>query len=214
MPRLGVAFAANNLCKFMQIKILFKKLLIVFCVSAIIFSAAFFLILADNLSSPNSYAKQTPTIPGVAFPGHSSRLNIPKININAVIESVGLTPQGAMAVPKDPANVAWFSLGMRPGDVGSAVIAGHYGWKNHIPAAFDNLSKLQKGDKIYIKDEKNATITFVVRESRRFSEYDDASVVFGSADGKAHLNLVTCEGTWDKVRKSYSNRLVVFTDRE
>jgi len=35
-----------------------------------------------------------------------------------------------------------------------------------------------------------------------------------SSDAKAHLNLITCEGVWDKVSKSYSKRLVVFTDRE
>src|SRR3989344_2613905 len=33
-------------------------------------------------------------------------------------------------------------------------------------------------------------------------------------DGAAHLNLITCEGAWDKVSRTYSQRLVVFTDRE
>jgi len=142
------------------------------------------------------------------------RLKIPNINIDAVVEHLGLTPQGAMDVPKGPADVAWFDLGPRPGDNGSAVIAGHYGpWKNGGGSVFDNLNKLKSGDKIYIQDETGAIITFVVRESRTYGKNEDASDVFSSNDGKAHLNLITCEGVWDETQKTYSNRLVVFTDK-
>lgn len=142
------------------------------------------------------------------------QLKIPRIRVGATFESVGVTPQGAMGVPKGPAGVAWFSLGARPGEVGSAVVSGHYGWKNGIPAVFDNLYKLRPGDKLYVEDEKGVVTTFVVRELRRFGEHADASEVFTSRDGKAHLNLVTCEGVWNKSAKSYSKRLVVFTDKE
>lgn len=142
------------------------------------------------------------------------RLKIPGINVDVPIEYVGLTPDGAMDVPKEQANVAWFELGQRPGENGSAVIAGHYGWKTGEPSAFDNLYKLRKGDKLYVDDEKGVTHTFVVRESRIYDPNADASAVFGSFDGKAHLNLVACDGVWDKVSKTYSKRLVVFTDKE
>ncbi len=139
------------------------------------------------------------------------RLKIPGINVDSAVEYVGLASDGAMDVPKERANVAWFNLGPRPGESGSAVIAGHYGEK---ASAFDNLYKLRKGDKLYVEDDKGATTTFVVRESRRYDPKSDASDVFGSNDGKSHLNLVTCEGVWNKTQKSYSKRLVVFADKE
>ncbi|MDP2651926.1 MAG: class F sortase [bacterium] len=142
------------------------------------------------------------------------RLKIPQINIDAAIEYVGVASDGTMDVPKGPNDVAWFELGPRPGEQGSAVIAGHYGWKNNIPAAFDAVSTLQKGNKIYVEDDTGVTIVFVVRETRLFDPKADASSIFESSDGKAHLNLITCEGVWDAVSKSYSKRLVVFTDRE
>lgn len=141
-------------------------------------------------------------------------LKIPRINVDTTIEQVEITPQGEVGVPKGPTNVAWFSLGPRPGESGSAVIVGHYGWKDNITAVFDNLYKLQKGDKIYVKDDKGETITFVVRESKRYDPKADASAVFVSNDDKSHLNLITCEGVWNKEQKSYSKRLVIFTDRE
>ena len=143
-----------------------------------------------------------------------ARLKIPKIKVDAPVESVGLTTQGAMGAPKGPSGVAWFNLGPRPGEKGSAVMSGHYGWKNNIPASFDNLSKLRKGDKLYVEDTKGVITTFVVRELRTYDQNQDASDVFGSDDGKSYLNLVTCKGVWNKAQKSYSQRLVVFTENE
>lgn len=142
------------------------------------------------------------------------RLKIPAIRVDAAIVPVGIAPDGAMDVPNGPLDVAWFDRGPSPGENGSAVVAGHFGWKNNAPAVFDDLSTLKKGDKIYVGNDKGETITFVVRELRLFGEKGNAAEVFGSNDGKAHLNLVTCEGVWNKDSKSYSKRLVVFTDKE
>lgn len=142
------------------------------------------------------------------------RLKIPLIGVDSVIVYAGLTSEGAMDVPKGPAEVSWFSFGVRPGDVGSAVIAGHFGWKDDIPAVFDRLHELQKGDKLYVEDEKGKVVTFVVREIRSYDPKADASGVFGSNDGKAHLNLVTCEGAWNIFKKSRPSRIVVFSDKE
>lgn len=142
------------------------------------------------------------------------RLRIPSINVDAPFEYVGLTADKAMDVPRERSNVAWFKLGQRPGENGTAVIAGHYGRQDTKGSVFDNLHKLRKGDKIYIEDDRGDIISFVVRESRRYDPQADASAVFGSDDGKSHLNLITCEGIWDEASDAYSRRLVVFTDRE
>lgn len=142
------------------------------------------------------------------------RLKIPGININTALEFVGLTPDGAMDIPKSQDAVAWFELGPRPGETGSAVIAGHYGWQNNKASAFDYLHKLRPGDKLYIVDDKGAIISFVVRESRSYDPNADTAAVFDSNDEKSHLNLITCEGVWNKISQSYPKRLVVFTDKE
>ena len=142
------------------------------------------------------------------------QLKIPKINIDTAIEHVGLTSSGAMDVPKDPTQVAWFNHGPRPGEVGSAVISGHYRWKNNTPVIFNDLHLLQKGDRVSVVDAAGVTTTFLVREVRVYGLHDNAAGVFTSSDGKAHLNLITCQGVWDNVKKSYLQRLVVFTDKE
>lgn len=146
-------------------------------------------------------------------PGLPVRLKIPKIKVDAPLDYIGLTPQGDLAAPKGPANGGWYDKGPRPGETGKAVIDGHYGYKDGIPAVFDNLHALQAGDTIDVVDEKGVTITFVVRELRKYTPNEDASTVFHATDGKAHLNLITCQGAWNQTQQGYSNRLVVFADR-
>jgi LPXTG-site transpeptidase (sortase) family protein len=147
-------------------------------------------------------------------PGLPIRIIIPKININASLEHLGLTPSGAMAVTVGPTDAAWFDLGPPPGAIGTAVIAGHDGWKDNIPAVFDDLYELRAGDNVYVEDDHGSTTTFVVRSIQFYDQNADAATVFNSTDGKAHLNLITCEGIWNAAQKSYSNRLVVFTDEK
>ena len=139
------------------------------------------------------------------------RLKIPSINVNAAFQYVGLTPDGAMGVPKGRSDVAWFNLGPRPGEQGSAVIAGHRGRPGAPPTVFDNLNQLHNGDLIYVQDSSGKTITFLVREHRIYDSNASAPEVFDSASG-AHLNLITCDGTWNKSAKSFTERLVVFAD--
>ena len=142
-------------------------------------------------------------------------IKIPKIKVQAAVETVGLTAQGAVGVPKGPANAAWFGLGPRPGESGTAVIDGHYGiWKNGQATVFNKLHELRPGDKLYVTDDRGSITAFVVRRLKIYSQREDAAAVFNAGDDKSHLNLITCEGVWDKVKKSYSGRLVVFTDKE
>ncbi len=142
------------------------------------------------------------------------RLKIERIKVDTHIESVNTTQAGAMEVPKDIKNVAWYELGTHPGDVGSAVIAGHYGWKNSKESAFDKLYTLHKGDKVTTENKEGVITSFIVVDIKIFDSSANTKEVFYSNDGKSHLNLITCNGTWNKLDKNYSKRLVIFTDKE
>lgn len=142
------------------------------------------------------------------------RLKIPKINVDAAIEHTGLTPEGDMQAPGEPGNAGWYKFGSHPGNKGSAVIAGHYGWRNEEAAVFNELYTLNKGNLIYVEDETSTIAVFVVREIRTYAKDEIVPNAFSSSDGKAHLNLITCHGTWVDTQQTYSNRLVVFADKE
>jgi LPXTG-site transpeptidase (sortase) family protein len=160
----------------------------------------------DSLIVPGSQEEAVSVLP--------ARLIIPIINVDTVLEHVGLTAEGVVDVPKSFTNAAWLEHGPLPGETGNSIIDGHTGLFKNIPAVFNNLHKLQKGDKIQVVDTKGVTTTFIVRESRLYAPDDDAIDVFVSNDGGAHLNLITCDGVWDSDTNTYSKRLVVFTDKE
>lgn len=150
--------------------------------------------------------------PGGIPQGLPVRLKIPVIGVDSAIEDALITPDGRMDVPVGSKNVAWFALGPHPGQSGSAVIGGHFGINNGVKFVFYDLDKLRVGDKIYIEDDKGDTLTFIVRKISLFGRDDNATTVFTSKDGLAHLNLITCEGIWNKVDDTYPERRVVFTD--
>ena len=186
------------------------KTKIIIVVIGIIFSSV---IIYSNVDSKTIEIKQA-TNPSNIEVGLPVRLKIPKIKVNSIFEQVSLTSDGAVGSPKGPAEIGWFDGSPKPGEIGSSVIDGHSGWKNNIPAVFDNLYKLKKGDKIYVEDDNGNTITFIVREIRKYNPNAIAPDVFSRNDNKSHLNLITCTGIWNKIKKSRSERLVVFTDRE
>jgi len=71
---------------------------------------------------------------------------------------------------------------------------------------------LVAGDRILTVGEDGKVMTFVVTSLATYAPDQDATNVFRSDDGKAHLNLVTCQGSWNNSVRTYSERLVVFTD--
>jgi len=150
--------------------------------------------------------------PGGIPQGLPVRLKIPSIGVDSAIEDALITADGRMDVPFGSVNVAWFALGPHPGKPGSAVIGGHFGKKNGVPFVFYKLDQMKIGDKVYIVDDKSDTLAFTVRSIKLFDRDADATLVFTSNDGIAHLNLITCEGVWNKVNDTYPDRRVVFTD--
>jgi LPXTG-site transpeptidase (sortase) family protein len=186
-----------------------QTLTIVFLIGFIV-SAVLYSYFTPRASTGDSTASLAGTEYTELLPMH---LRIPAIAVDASVEEVGIAIDGLMDTPKEPGIAGWLKVGPRPGEEGTAVIAGHFGWKNNTPAIFDDLNKLNKGDKIYVEDGKGNSVAFEVREIRIYDEKEIVANVFSSSDGKAHLNLITCEGVWDKTMQSYSNRLVVFADR-
>ncbi len=151
--------------------------------------------------------------PGGVPQGLPVRLQIPVIAVDSAIEDALITPDGRMDIPAGTENVAWFALGPHPGDVGSAVIGGHFGISNGVKFVFYDLDKLVVGDKVYVVNDEGETLAFQVKRIQLFDRNADATTVFTSYDGKAHLNLITCEGIWNQVNGTYPLRRVVFTDK-
>lgn len=141
------------------------------------------------------------------------RVEIPRLAITAAVEDVGLDEEKRMDVPKQDENVAWYTLGPRPGEAGSAVIAGHYDAKTGGPAIFYKLDQVKTGDIITVTTEDQRQLEFKVT---RVATHDDATFpieeVFDFSPTGKRLTLITCRGTFDQATQNYSQRLVVYSD--
>ncbi len=153
---------------------------------------------------PTTYATTTPLL-------SPETLVIPKLNLEAHIQHVGIAKSGNMAVPTNYTDVGWYRLGAAPGEEGNAVIAGHLDNGFGFAAIFKHLSELQPGDEIIVYDATGTSAHFIVE---RLATYDYSAApmeeIFGTSTD-IRLNLITCDGLWDPNKKMYSKRLIVFT---
>ena len=176
----------------------------------------------NSIITPNTIATTTAAIETTSSPAASGevglpmRLIIPTLNVDAGFQDTGLKPDGTMEVPSTIYVVGWFTGSVRPGEKGVSIITGHVaqirGGVVTKMGVFSNLYEIRIGDKLQVIDDKGQTINFVVRAVRSYDPTADATDVFTSSDGGAHLNLITCEGTWVQSQLSYTQRLVIFTD--
>jgi sortase (surface protein transpeptidase) len=161
----------------------------------------------------------TPTAPPTSTPdpftiaGRPIHLEVPAIGVDAYIEQVGLTSENAMDTPRGWNNVAWYGRGYRPGEKGNAVIAGHLDTSSGGPAVFWSLHQLTPGDEVIVTYENGDQYRFVVTGSEYYL-YDAQGPIIDRIFGESltpDLNLITCDGAWDRGQATYSHRLVVFT---
>jgi sortase (surface protein transpeptidase) len=171
-------------------------------------------------------APPTPTVPPTAAPSPTAtpsgpvptgsgplrlptRLRIPRIHVDASVEVVGLEANGTMSAPRRFEDVGWYGYGPIPGEPGASVIAGHVD-SVHGPAVFWSLHELRPGDRIEIDLLGGTTLQFVVEGTGSYpSDEAPLSTIFTLA-GPPRLNLITCGGIFDRVRRAYDQRLVVY----
>lgn len=193
-----------------------KNLLILLLLSVVIFTGFFLkntkiILKQDNPGISGGLLQPTVLHLSKNEPGTPKSIDIPKIGVSANIENVGLDSEGKMDVPKNVYNVGWYELGFRPGEKGSAVVAGHLDGVNGEPVIFFNLNSLNQGDFVTITDDKNNKYRFVVYDKRVYP-YDQLPLtdIFASNENTS-LNLITCDGVFDRQSRNYSQRLVVYS---
>jgi len=142
-----------------------------------------------------------------------SRLIIPTIGINALVEPLGILPNGDLATPtRNPwEDVGWYNGGVHPGERGSAVIYGHLDRPGGSAAVFWRLRDLRVGSEVRVVNTDGKTLYFQVT---RIAFYTPGSApiqdIFGNSGG-TYLNLITCAGDWIPIQHQTTLRLVVYT---
>jgi len=136
------------------------------------------------------------------------RIRVPAIGVDAPLVRLGLTSDGALAVPTKAMTAGWYTGSPLPGRVGPAVIAGHVHWSG-IPAVFAHLADLTAGDRIIVTRSDASTATFTVDRVATYPKTRfPTALVYGSLD-VAGLRLITCGG-FDPVARAYEANVIVF----
>lgn len=168
----------------------------------------------QNIVEAAEAIEETPITHAVAEMHFSTpqRLTIPSINLDATIISAGENKRREMEVPPDNKTIGWWNKGIIPGQIGSAVLAGHFKVEDGSPGVFYNLRNIKVGDEIIIADETELK-RFVVLDMKMYSvEEFPLEYVFSYNDGKRRLNIMTCAGKYLPKRDDYSHRIVVYTE--
>ncbi len=136
-------------------------------------------------------------------------LSIPSLKINAPFVEVGLNADKSLQTPDKPNEVGWFAYRPKPGDIGPAVVVGHFDTAKG-PAVFQNLKNIKPGDNIIITRADGSTVTYRTDSVTTYSQDNfPTDAVYGNIN-YAGLRLITCSGTYSKKVKHYSDNLVVY----
>jgi hypothetical protein len=141
-----------------------------------------------------------------------TKIDIPRIGVNADIQKVGLLDDGTLETPAILSGlVGWYQYGPTPGELGPSVLVGHVdSYKG--PSVFWNLSKLHLEDTVSITRSDGTTAQFIVS---RIAQYDQDNFltheVYGNID-HAGLRIITCGGTYNHLTGRYSQNTVIYAD--
>ena len=159
-------------------------------------------------------------------------VEIPSIGVSSHVLAVGMTAAHAMYAPEGGPNSAnwgdtfWYRGSSLPGASGTATIAGHIDDAYGRYAVFGRLSSLVPGNRIIIHyTNSGLTATFQVTATHAYTLAQSTTIpvldlIYGygpphgrqptrAKDGRAHLSLVTCAGSWDAKLSTHNERLVV-----
>jgi LPXTG-site transpeptidase (sortase) family protein len=162
----------------------------------------------DASSGSHAAAKAVPKPIPSNYPVH---LEIPAIYVDANIQQTTINAKGAMGVPTNFTDVAWYVNGPIPGDTGTAVIDGHYDNGLGLDGVFKHLGEIEIGNDVYVVRKDGQKLHYRVTNIEQIP-YDDpttAQKVFDPQTYQSEIKLVTCSGTWVPNDRTYNQRVVV-----
>ncbi|WP_170287553.1 class F sortase [Aquibacillus halophilus] len=164
----------------------------------------------DNTNQEKAVKEEQPleTITVTPEPGiEPSNLSIPALEIEASTIPVGLKDDGTVEIPSDIEIVGWFSNGSKPGQTGNTVLVGHVnGFLG--PGVFSNLYKISTNDEIVITNGKEEVVYKVIKKQSYPYDQGPIEEIFGYTS-KTRLQLITCTGTFNPLKGTHEERLVV-----
>jgi LPXTG-site transpeptidase (sortase) family protein len=143
------------------------------------------------------------------FKPKPARIKIASLKIDAPVVDLGLNIDGTLEVPKRDNDVGWYTQSPTPGAMGPSVMVGHLDSARGT-AIFYNLKNLKAGDQFQIVREDGSVANFKVDNSETYAQDNfPTAKVYGNLN-YAGIRLITCSGTYSRIKGHYSDNLVVY----
>lgn len=140
--------------------------------------------------------------------GPPTWLRIPSIGVSTMLEPLTTSTSGQLNPPSTFDNAGWYANGTAPGDIGPAIIAGHFD-SRCCAAVFYRLAQLKPGALVEI-DRGGQTLRFTVLGKGRYPKADFPTSAVYRPTPDPELRLITCGGVFDKSARSYVDNVVVY----
>lgn len=141
-----------------------------------------------------------------------AHLAVPARGVDAVVEAVGVQPDGQMTLPDDVDRVGWYRFGPAPGADGSAVIAGHVDDREQGLGALAPLREAEVGDEVVVTDSAGTATRWRVLSRELIQKQVLPLDRLFAREGPPRLTLITCGGPFLAEFGSYRDNVVVVTE--
>src|SRR5215472_15455216 len=137
-------------------------------------------------------------------------LVIPAIGVRTSLIRLGRTAQGTLQVPTSTSVAGWYTASPRPGEIGSAIIAGHID-SDAGPGVFFRLRLLRPGNLVYVRRTDGTLAVFRVYAEHMYVKTRFPTQQVYGPEPDAELHLITCGGVFDSATGHYLSNVVVYS---
>lgn len=137
-------------------------------------------------------------------------IKIERLKINARVMNMGIDREGRFKSPSNLHDTGWYNQSSFPGTSGAVLVNGHYG--NSKKAVFKRLKEIVRGDIIVIEraDGKIYKYEVIKTETKSKDSVDMGSLMIPYEESTNGLNIITCDGVFNKKEKTFDNRLLIY----
>ena len=139
-------------------------------------------------------------------------LTINKINVSARILPLSVNNDGSLQAPRNIYDAGWYTGSVKPGEVGAAFIDGHASGPTR-EGLFAYLDKLEEGDTLQVEKGDGTKLTYKVvhKEIAPLESLDMKKMLLPYGNTLKGLNIMTCTGKWVDSKKTYDQRVMIWT---
>lgn len=168
---------------------------------------------ARHAPAPDRHSGAIPAGSSPSSRAHHShspeRIVVRAVDLDARVRPVGVTEEGALAVPSDPAVAGWYRFGPVPGSThGSSVLVGHVDSDTGALGEFASLYDVKPGNRVEVRRAGAEPARYRVAGRSTVPKDGLPSSAFRRS-GPPVLTLITCAPPYIPEEGGYQANLIV-----